>query len=154
MEVYLVQHGEAKPEAEDPGRPLTDRGRAEAEAVARHVAGLGIEVSRILHSGKLRALQTAEVFAQHMNPGEGVLERQGLSPADDHREAKQLLEEAEKPLMLVGHLPHLSRLAASLVVSDPDQEVVRFRMAGIVCLVKTGTGWAVKWAVIPETVRV
>jgi phosphohistidine phosphatase len=152
MEVYLVQHGEAKPEEEDPERPLTDRGRAEVESVARYAAGLGIDVDRILHSGKLRARQTAEVFAQHMNPVEGASERQGLSPKDDPREARQLVEGAEKPLMLVGHLPHLSRLSALLVSGDPEKEVVRFRMAGIVCLGKTDTGWAVNWAVIPEIV--
>jgi phosphohistidine phosphatase len=152
MEIYLVQHGEAKPEAEDPERPLTDRGRAEAESVALYVAGLGINVVRIHHSGKLRARQTAEVFAQHMNPKEGVSERQGLSPKDDPHEVRQLIDRAEKPLMLVGHLPHLSRLVALLVSGNPDKEVVRFRMAGIVCLGKTDTGWAVNWAVIPEIV--
>ncbi|UCC61137.1 MAG: phosphohistidine phosphatase SixA [Dehalococcoidia bacterium] len=152
MEIYLVQHGEAKPETEDPERPLTEGGRAEAESVARYVAGLGIDIVRILHSGKLRAQQTAEVFAQHMNPGEGVSERQGLSPKDDPHEVRQLIDRAEKPLMLVGHLPHLSRLAALLVSGDPDKEVVTFRMAGIVCLGKTDSGWAVNWAVIPEIV--
>ena len=153
MEVYLVQHGEAKPEAEDRERPLTDRGRAEAEAVARYVTALGIDVSRIIHSGKLRARQTAEVFASHTNPAEGVCERQGMSPNDDPREAKLLIEEAGKPLMLVGHLPHLSRLAALLVSGNADREVVKFRMAGIVCLGKTDTGWAVNWVIIPEIIR-
>ena len=45
-----------------------------------------------------------------------------------------------------------SRLAALLISGDPDREVVRFRMAGIVCLGKTDTGWAVNWAVTPEIV--
>ena len=29
MRLYLVQHGEAKPEEEDPERPLTDRGASD-----------------------------------------------------------------------------------------------------------------------------
>jgi phosphohistidine phosphatase SixA len=35
MELFLVQHGEAKSETEDPERPLTDRG---AETVVRMAA--------------------------------------------------------------------------------------------------------------------
>ena len=117
MEVYLVQHSEAKPESEDPERPLTDKGRADVESVARYVAGSGVEVSRILHSGRLRAKQTAEILAQHLVPPQGVLEQGGLGPLDDPQEAKRLVEQAGKPLMLVGHLPHLSRLAALLILA-------------------------------------
>jgi broad specificity phosphatase PhoE len=35
MRLYLVQHGEAKSEAEDPDRPLTDRGAAYVREVAK-----------------------------------------------------------------------------------------------------------------------
>ncbi len=34
MELYLVQHGEAKSKAEDPQRPLTQRGREDVARVA------------------------------------------------------------------------------------------------------------------------
>ena len=59
MIVYLVQHGEAKSEEEDPERPLTDNGRFTVESVSEHIAPLGLGVTRIIHSGKLRAKQTA-----------------------------------------------------------------------------------------------
>jgi len=150
MEVYLVQHGEAKPESEDPERPLTARGRSEAESVARHAAASGIQVARILHSGKLRARQTAEIFAGHLAPAEGVSEHKGLGSLDDPQEAKLLVEQAERPVMLVGHLPHLSRLAAALIAGDTEIEVVRFKMAGVVCLGFSDAGWAVNWALTPE----
>jgi len=38
MEIYLVQHGEAKSESEDPERPLTENGRRAVESVARYIA--------------------------------------------------------------------------------------------------------------------
>ena len=150
MEVYLVQHGEAKPESEDPERPLTARGRSEAESVARNAAASGIQVTRILHSGKTRARQTAEILADHLAPAEGVSEHKGLSPLDDPREVKLLVEQVERPVMLVGHLPHLSKLAATLITGDTEKEVVRFRMAGIVCLGLSDAGWAVNWILTPE----
>ncbi|MBI3989381.1 MAG: hypothetical protein HY347_07165 [candidate division NC10 bacterium] len=55
-------------------------------------------------------------------------------------EAKAVLEAAQEPLMLVGHLPHLSRLTSALLVGDPEREVIRFRMGAIVCLSKTAGG--------------
>jgi phosphohistidine phosphatase len=66
MEVYLVQHGEAKPKEEDANRPLTSRGRREVSLVSSYVAGVGIRVVQIFHSGKLRARETAQIFAEHL----------------------------------------------------------------------------------------
>lgn len=77
----------------------------------------------------------------------------GLSPMDDPAEAKAVLETAQEPLMLVGHLPHLSRLASALLVGDPGKEIIRFRMGAIVCLSKTEGGWVVKWILTPELAR-
>jgi phosphohistidine phosphatase len=152
MEIYLVQHGEAKSEAEDPQRPLTDKGREEVTAVAGYVSSLGIKVSRIFHSGRLRAKQTAEILAQHLSPALGVEEREGLAPLDDPREAKTLVEGVKEPTMLVGHLPHLSRLTSLLILDDPDKEVVKFTMGGIICLGKTERGWAIGWVLTPQMV--
>lgn len=153
MDVYLVQHAEAKPEQEDPTRPLTDRGREEIQRVARHAAAIGLQVPEIYHSGKLRAQQTAEILAEHLFPPRGIREVKGLAPMDDITEAKAVLEAAQEPLMVVGHLPHLSRLASALLVGDPRREVIRFRMGAIVCLSKTEGGWVVKWILTPELVK-
>src|SRR5512136_2962902 len=104
MEIYLVQHGEAKPESEDPQRPLTERGHSEVEKVARYAAGLRLQVSLILDSGKLRARQTAEILAQHLAPPQGIRELNRLAPADDPKVAEVLIRQAGSPIMLVGHL--------------------------------------------------
>lgn len=153
MEVYLVQHGEAKPESEDSKRPLTDKGRAEVEYVASYIVGLGLQVNRIFHSSRLRAKQTAEIFAQHLVPAPIVLEHKGLGPSDDPHHIKRLIEQEQKSLMLVGHLPQLSRLASLLILGDPEQEVVRFSMGGVVCLGRSDNGWLMDWSIIPKIIR-
>jgi len=150
MHVFLVQHGEAKPEPEDPSRPLTDRGREEVRRVARHAAALGLQVAEIRHSGKLRARQTAEIFAAALSPSHGMREMDGLAPADDPGKARAEVESVREPLMLVGHLPHLSRLASLLLVGDPGREIIRFRNGAIVCLVKSEGGWLLQWVLTPE----
>jgi phosphohistidine phosphatase len=55
MELYLAQHGEAKPEAEDPERPLTERGSEAARRLAAWAAQVGVRAAQIRHSGKRRA---------------------------------------------------------------------------------------------------
>lgn len=153
MQAYLVQHGEAKAEAEDPARPLTGRGREEVQRVAQHAALVGLTVAEIRHSGKLRTRQTAEVMAEHLRPSRGVREMEGMAPNDDPGKAKGALEAAREPIMLVGHLPHLSRLASALLVGDLGREVIRFRNGAIVCLINAEGGWRLHWILTPELAR-
>jgi phosphohistidine phosphatase len=149
VDLYLVQHGEAKPEQEDPARPLTERGRGEVERVAAAAARARMEVVEILHSGKLRARQTAELLAAALSPARGVRATAGLAPMDDPRIAQQAVGEMIQRAMLVGHLPHLSRLASLLVVEDAAREIVVFRTGAIVCLGGDGR-WRLKWILTPE----
>lgn len=142
MEVYLVQHGEAKYKEEDPERPLTEKGKQEVEKVAKHLAQKSMQVSEIRHSTKLRAKQTAEIFAKHLQAK--ISEMQGIAPMDDPKIAKQAIEQADA-IMLVGHLPHLSNLVSLLVGSV----AVAFRKGGVVCMTKE-EGWQVKWIITPD----
>jgi len=80
MHVYLVRHGDAKSEEVDPERPLSDRGWAEVERVAKHVGQLRLPLAEIRHSGKLRARQTAETFAKFVTPTYGVREAGASTP--------------------------------------------------------------------------
>ncbi len=150
MPVYLVQHGEAKSDAEDPARPLTEWGREEVQRVARHAAALGLQVAEIRHSGKLRARQTAEIFAAALSPVRGIREMDGLAPADDAGKAQAEIESAVEPLMLVGHLPHLGRLASLLLIGGPEPEIIRFRNGAIVCLSRVEDRWLLQWILTPE----
>jgi phosphohistidine phosphatase len=152
MELYLVQHGQAKSKAEDPQRSLTEWGKDEVQRMAAFAVRAGLQVSQVRHSGKRRAEETASILAEHLSPVEGVLVISGLAPMDDVRPIAQALQKETAPLMLVGHLPFMDRLAGLLVTGDPDCSVVRFRMGGIVCLEGAGDDWAVKWVVRPELV--
>jgi len=149
MELYLVRHGEAKSETEDARRPLNERGRREVESVARAAAAKGITVLEILQSDKLRAGETAEILARHLFPAGGVRRTQGLGPEDDPFIAKVELEAAAHSLMLVGHLPHLGRLASLLLTGNPDSVVVGFSTATIACLARERGRWRMRWTLSP-----
>ncbi len=147
MEIYLVQHGEAKSEAEDPERPLSERGKKEAGKVARRLAESGIRPDEVFHSQKLRAKQTADIFSSALRSRS--LEMQGLKPNDDPAIARDFVEGQDRSVMLVGHMPHPSKLASLLITGNPAQETVSFRMGARVCLVKE-VRWRVKWILTPE----
>lgn len=151
MELYLVQHAEAKAKDEDPARPLSEKGWESLEKVSGFLEGVGVKVVRILHSGKLRARQTAEKLGEVVGSSEGVGETDGLAPLDDPSIwGERLIEESDN-VMLVGHLPHLSRLSGLLISGDLDRKVIEFKNGGVVCLERDDEGnWSVVWIIIPQ----
>jgi phosphohistidine phosphatase len=66
MDLYLMQHGQATTETEDPERPLTDAGRAAVQRVAKRARAADVRISGCLHSGKLRAEQTARLLVREV----------------------------------------------------------------------------------------
>src|SRR5713101_4919030 len=151
MRLYLVQHGAAKTEAEDPQRGLTEEGQRAVERMADFLAALRLSLERIEHSEKLRARQTAEILAARLRPAEGTRQIAGIAPNDDVEPMRARLAKESKNLMLVGHLPYLSRLVARLLGLPADKQVVRFQMGGTVRLDRQETElWVVRWMLTPE----
>ena len=153
MKLYLIQHGESKSESEDPARPLTSAGRTAVENVGRHLARAALLGSSLAvrHSGKLRAAQTAEILSSCLRLVVSPEAAGGLAPNDPPEAALELIHCSSSDLMLVGHLPHLSRLASLLLVGAAERPVVRFRMGGVVCLARDDSGvWALEWMLVPE----
>jgi phosphohistidine phosphatase len=149
MRLYLVQHGEAKAEEEDPARPLTDRGASDVRRVAHLAAeALSVTAERVVHSGKTRARQTAEIWGKVL--GVPVAEAEGLAPLDDPSVWEARLATEQQDLMLVGHLPHLASLAGLLLVGDRERPVVAFRQGGLVGLEQGPGGWSM-WLVLPPS---
>ena len=152
MTLFLVQHGEARPGNEDSERFLTEHGAETVSRAADWAARTGITVDQIRHSGKLRAAQTATIFAKHLNPQKGVIAMKGLNPNDEVTQVAASLRGEQGSTMLVGHLPHLSRLVGMMVTGNPDNVVVRFHNAGIVCLSQQEEKWAIDWVMQPDLV--
>jgi phosphohistidine phosphatase len=149
VQLYLVQHGQAKTENEDPERPLTDRGAEDVSRVARWaVDELGVRTARVVHSGKTRARQTAEAWCELLgaDPEQG----DSLAPNDNPATWVERLDTELDDLMLVGHLPHLDRLAASLLIGDADRSLIRFRPGGLVGIERTDGGWIVSMVLPPR----
>jgi phosphohistidine phosphatase len=154
MHLYLIRHGDAVDEGQDPRRPLSDKGKAEAEKIARYLASLSIKPDRILHSPKLRAAETAKILEGHLHPVNDAEEADGLLPKDPPKEWRKRLKDLRGGIVLVGHLPHLG-LLASLLLSD-DAEKIRLAVAtgGVICLRRGAQGgWALEWMIAPDQIK-
>jgi phosphohistidine phosphatase len=101
----------------------------------------GASVVEIRHSGLARARETAEILSASLVPSGGVHATPGLAPEDDPAVAAAELELATAPLMLVGHLPHLARLTATLL-GVAAAERIEFAPATAVALRRGAGGWA------------
>lgn len=153
MYIYLVQHAEAKREEEDATRPLSEKGLQDITRVASYVSQLNIKVSKIFHSTKLRARQTAEVLFENLKPLKGISGVDGLSPLDEPNIWAERLKDVPDGSFLVGHLPHLAKLASLLLCGNAEKNIVSFKMAGIVCLKRDDAGaWSLQWMLTPEIV--
>ena len=149
MRCYLVRHGDALSAQVDPERPLSPRGREEVAALGQLALNRNVQVAEICHSGIRRAGETAEILASYLNPRQGVRQIAGLLPEDDPAIGKAELELFDEPIMWVGHLPYMKRLAGLLVSGDIARSTIEFLPATMLCCNKIGARWQIEWRLAP-----
>jgi len=157
MKLYLVQHGDALPKETDPERRLSDKGRGDVQRMASFLGRSNVRVSRVIHSGKARAMETAIELSRVIGPGNIVEEADnGLAPND----ATDTICDAitgwvsteAGDIMIVGHLPYMGRLVSRLVCDVEDAGVVAFTPGTVACLEcgNSSDDWALNWFFRPE----
>ncbi len=153
MHIYLVQHGAAVPKDEDPERPLSDSGSNDIKRMASFLARSRVSATRVIHSGKLRALETALLLAKVLGTGNLVEEvASGLAPNNSTDEVFEAIDGWTEDTIVVGHLPFMSKLVSRLVTGNENETVVHFKPGSIACLERgeNGSGWTVNWHLRPE----
>ena len=151
MKLYLVQHAKAASKQIDPQRPLTKEGHQDMQKVTAFIKPLKLCVDYLWHSGKRRAAQTAELLAEVIKINKTKTARDGLGPNDDVTVLKDELASLQQDVMIVGHLPFLSKLASLLLAGDESANMVAFKQGGIVCLSRSEINqWQIDWMITPE----
>ena len=118
-QLHLVRHAHAGNPARwagpDEDRPLSEKGRRQAERLSDLFAAAGLAPDVILTSPKLRAVQTAEILARAIDQEVRIEPR--LGGGVDLATLAAILADAGSPAqpMLVGHDPDFSDLASDLV---------------------------------------
>ena len=151
MKIYLVQHGEACAKEVDPDRPLTDQGKADIERLAAFLKRAGIQVKRVIHSGKLRAAQTAERLAHAIAAGVELESCTLINPNDNPKTFDWQSDSRDRDTLVVGHLPFMARLVSHLLIEDENRLITAWQPGSIVCLQREDAGsWRINWMIRPE----
>lgn len=155
LELYLLRHAHAgdstKWDGPDAERPLSPKGRRQAQRLGAFLAERGFAPDAIVTSPKLRARQTAELFADAIGIAVAVDERLGgpLDPDDIGAIAERA---GGNSVVLVGHDPDFSDLAAALTGTEylPMKKgaLVRIDMS----LPVQPNGGVLRWLLPPELI--
>ncbi|HEY5487680.1 MAG TPA: histidine phosphatase family protein [Candidatus Limnocylindrales bacterium] len=119
VQLHLLRHAHAgdpmKWNGPDDARPLSEKGRLQAERLGLLLADAGFDPDAIVASPKLRALDTARLVATPLSMPVRVME--ALAGPLDIETVETLLDSLGNPSrpLLVGHDPDFSELAAALV---------------------------------------
>jgi len=139
VELLLLRHGIAEERGgvvPDAARALTERGRERTSAVLRVLVARGLAADRLIASPLRRARETAELavtagFAPALEMAESLAP--GGNALADLPAWLASLEASGRPrLVLVGHEPDLSDLAAQLIGAPPGR--LALRKAGLAVL--------------------
>ncbi|WP_323844257.1 SixA phosphatase family protein [Microbulbifer magnicolonia] len=112
----LIRHAKSSwdnPDLDDFHRPLNKRGKRDLPAMAQRVRDLGLLPDRLLSSGAVRALDTAEVLADTLElDGDKLLVLSELYGASYQSLLRLLQQQSDdwKHLMVIGHNPGLEDL--------------------------------------------
>lgn len=137
MNLFIVRHGIAiehgAPKCpQDPQRYLTEEGIEKTRQVAKSVAALGAAADLFISSPYVRALQTAEIFAEALGYlKEKIRKSEALLPGADPLLIFRELAH-EKPgasVFLFGHAPQLDDVIAYALGSK--RAITALKKAGV-----------------------
>ena len=155
MRILLVRHGEAVPYDATPVdelRWLTSAGRSEVRTVALALASRGVRFTRVYTSPLVRAVQTAEILAQHVHPGCDVPVAVHVPLAAEEGSTAQALSVLaragdDETIALVTHMPKVSALAAQLT---GGQRFGAFTTGAVCMIQRTGDVAEVEFMLDPK----
>jgi phosphohistidine phosphatase len=160
LHLVLVRHAIAEERGtawpDDDERPLSREGARKWKRAARGLGGLVSPVDLLLTSPLVRAVQTAEILARAVSPSPKLQLFDALRP-DTRPGATIAALRARSPegtVVLVGHEPTLSELAAMLLHLQGPLE---FRKGAAMAMATRGLGTRgparLEWFLTPRMMR-
>ena len=151
MRLWIVQHGDALAKNVDPDRPLSEKGRSDIERLASYLAGCGVRVERVVHSGKTRAQQTADILATALQVRERVEAVKNLDPLDPPGPFAAECAFAAGDFLVVGHMPFVGKLVSLLEAACEEATLLGFVPGTAACLEQADDDtWSVVCLLRPE----
>ena len=140
MQIYIVRHGIAIDRADpksppDPERYLTEDGVEKTKQVAKGVVAMGASADLLLSSPYVRAMQTAEIFADQLEYSRQKIRRTDLllPGAETSMLFRELAKDKQSStIFLFGHAPHLDEVIATALGSK--HHITSLKKAGVALL--------------------
>ncbi len=154
-----MQHGPSLAPEEDPGEGLSAHGREVVRTAARALKRLDLALDALISSPKARARQSAEIVAATLGFESRLIAQSELvkpmAPPGELLDHLRNLAGAQR-ILIVGHLPHLARLASLLLSGRPDWVVVAFERGGVCRIDLEGLGLPgrLAWHLPPAVCRI
>jgi phosphohistidine phosphatase len=152
MRLILVQHGDALPENVDPERSLSEKGRMQAQRLAEFIKHLPPYPEVIIHSGKKRSKETAEIISFGLG-GIRMEERSYLNPNDSIMRMLTELRDTWENQMIIGHMPYLGRLLSSLLFGNENGNFIEITNCSPVILKKDVDRYVLETCIRNEYLR-
>jgi len=150
MKLYLMQHGEAHSKEQDSNRSLSSKGVDDIEHIAQFQKQADVQLKRIIHSGKLRAEQTAEHLAKKIANNIKLETAGNINPNDSPEKFVRENGHWQDDTLIVSHLPFLARLVSFLVSGEEERQIVAFEPGSVVCLERIkNEQWMINWMIRP-----
>jgi phosphohistidine phosphatase len=140
-ELIIMRHGIAVDRgtagyADDTKRPLTPEGQNKTRQVAKGLVRLGVEVDWIVSSPLVRAVETARLVSEELEKKVPIDLCDALAPGGSAEALIAFLAKqgSRRRVMVVGHEPDLSDLAARLMGAGRHANLT-FKKGGC-CLIR------------------
>jgi phosphohistidine phosphatase len=146
MKLYIVQHGLATSKLENPLRPLTGQGVYDVQRLGVELARRGIAPGHIFHSGKQRAMQTAQLIASSIGRPDCIEQIDGIAPNDDVTAFALYIKTFADDVLIASHLPFVHNLCAALIGKSGLGEF-EFSPGRAVCIDNDGHRPTLCWTV-------
>lgn len=127
MELILWRHAEAAEGTPDEMRPLTEKGRRQAERMAHFISGRLPPNTRILASPAVRAQETVAALTSHFITAPNI----GTHATPETAIAAAGWPMAGGAVLLVGHQPWMGELAALLLTGKADSSIWSIKKGAI-----------------------
>ena len=148
-----MQHGDALPKSIDPERPLSEKGIDDVRGIASFLRNADIVLDKIIHSGKKRAEETADIMSKALSCTNGISISDSINPNDDVSSFINNLDKNLEVMLVVSHLPFVNKLVSHLCCANENNAIVDYLPGSIVCIEGgEDVDWRICWMLRPELI--
>jgi phosphohistidine phosphatase SixA len=112
----------------------------------------GVHVHSVLHSGKLRSAESAEIIAPAVLLAGEAKSLAGINPTDPVQAFSKQIAHWSHDTLIVGHMPFLQSCVSFLFTGDETKVNMEFQpgaAAAMHCDI-SGSKWSLLWFLRPE----